>query len=142
MRMKYGLAIALIGASALAGCTTDKAAEELNSKWIGQKADDFFIAHGPPQSSYALADGRTIYTWQSVPKVYTLPATSTTSYAFGVANTRYSPATDIKMQCSVQLTVQPNGVIFDIKPTGDSIGEWAMSRCSEIFAPPPPPTEG
>ncbi|GLK71686.1 hypothetical protein KHC23_12925 [Ancylobacter dichloromethanicus] len=141
MKARHGAALAFCGVLLLAGCTTEKAAEQLNSEWIGRAADDFFVAHGPPQSSYDLADGRKIYAWQSVPKIYTLPATSTTSYSFGVANTSYSPAADIKMQCSVQLTVQPNGIIFDIKPTGDSIGEWAMSRCSEIFAPPPP-TEG
>ncbi len=69
------IALALAMGAALAGCkTTEEASRALRGKWIGQKADDFFIEHGPPQSRYELEDGGAIYTWRGGETSYVRPA--------------------------------------------------------------------
>lgn len=132
-------ALSVIAAS-LAGCTTDQARTTMQSEWIGKPSDEFFLKNGPPVSDFALSDGRRIYTWQSGVKNFSMPATSSTTFSgsgpYVTATTRTSGGGNIAVSCSALITVQPNGVIVDIKPSEDSIGIWTLSRCAELFPAP------
>lgn len=129
--------ILLLFAFALAGCTTEQARQTMQSEWIGKSSDEFFLTNGPPVSEFKLTDGRRIYTWQSGVKNYNMPPmTSTTvtgSGAFTQVNTRTTGGSSVTVSCTAQLTVQPNGIIVDIKPSEDTIGDWTLSRCAELF---------
>ena len=124
----------------LSGCTTEKAAETLRSEWIGKNADNFFLRHGPPSGSFPLTDGRQIFTWQSNVLNYQLPgsarSTSTVSGRSVYTTTTVDPATDVKVYCRVQLVTNAQRTILEIRPDADTIGEWQISRCAEIFSPP------
>mgnify|MGYP005849596035 CR=1 FL=1 len=73
--MARTIAALALGALALAGCqTTEDAAVGLQSRWIGQPVDRFFVENGPPLSSFQLGDGSTIYTWRGGEMSYVQPA--------------------------------------------------------------------
>lgn len=137
--MRYTGLGAIAGmAVAMLGCTTDKAAQQMQSSWVGKSTDSFFIANGPPIGSFTLSDGRTLYTWRSRVSTVHLPATATTTAnTYGgitTATTNVSGGGDVNMYCEAQITAAPNGNIVEIKPVKDTVGAWALSRCSEVFA--------
>jgi hypothetical protein len=122
----------------IGGCTTtEQAANVLHSKWDGQSADSFFLQYGPPVSTYTMADGGKIFSWVGGRANIPLPgsASTTTSIIGSVAlsTTTYQDGGTLALGCSVQIAAAKSGIITAIKPTGDSLGLWQMSRCAEIF---------
>lgn len=136
MNLPASIAIAL-GGLFLGSCTTEKAAESMRSQWIGKPADEFFLTNGPPVSQFKLSDGRLLYSWQSGVKRYNLPPTTSTSVQSAAGLTQVRSTTSgggtASVYCGAQITVETNGIISDIKPSEDTIGEWTLSRCAEIF---------
>lgn len=87
MRGFSGAMAVVACALALGACkTTEEAARNVRGKWIGQRADAFFIENGPPVSSFELDGGGTIYTWRGGETSYVRPARVTTQPAFGSNN--------------------------------------------------------
>ena len=73
------IAALMLPLAALAACTTTEDANRaLQSRWIGQPAERFFAAYGPPIDEYPLSSGK-IYTWRGgdktryIPPVYSRP---------------------------------------------------------------------
>lgn len=65
MKLKTPFAALALASVALAGCTTtEETTANAQSKWVGQSADVFFAAYGPPMSNYPLNNGGTLYTWR------------------------------------------------------------------------------
>lgn len=108
----------------------------LNENLVGSPADQFFINHGPPISSYKLNENKVIYIWTERGKSVQLPGNSTATIStYGntsYVNQTYSPGSQINVQCQIRLVVA-NGVIENVMAHSDSIGLWEMSRCNEIF---------
>lgn len=129
--------ILLLAGLSLAGCTTDKAAQQMQSSWVGRSTDQFFVQNGPPVTSFKLNDGRTLYTWRSGVRNVSMPATATTnattSGGYTVATTNISGGGTASVYCEAQIIAAPTGAIEEIKPVRDTVGLWALSRCSEIF---------
>jgi hypothetical protein len=122
----------------LGGCNTTQQAElAMQTRWKGQKADEFFIAHGLPQSEFTLSDGRKMFSWKSGTITYGLPgsAQSRTTVLGGMAltNTTYTPGGSVDVFCSAQIIVGRSGLIEEIRPHEDTIGRWNTSRCAELF---------
>jgi hypothetical protein len=124
-------------AALLSGCLSTDAAPTMQAAWLGRSADDFFIQYGPPYSEHTLSDGRVIYLWTGGQKNYHLPGTaSTTSNIIGgtvYSSTTFSGGSTIDVECVAQIVALPDQTIVEIKPYKDTIGEWALSRCQEIF---------
>lgn len=134
------LGLAIVISAVVGGCTTDQAKKTMQSEWIGRHSDEFFLTNGPPISDFMLQDGRRIYTWQSGVQNFNMPATSSTTFSgsgpYMTATTQTSGGGTITVSCKALITVQPNGLIVDIKPSEDSIGIWTLSRCAELFPAP------
>ena len=65
MKFKSAFAALSLASVALAGCTTtEETTANAQSRWVGQPADVFFAAYGPPRSNYPLNNGGTLYTWR------------------------------------------------------------------------------
>jgi hypothetical protein len=122
----------------LAACATTKdAGRALQSSWSGRNADDFFKTYGPPQTEFTLGDGGKIFEWTGGNASVALPATANTTATRIGSTTTYqttvSGGGDLQLACKVQITTNAKREIVEIKPTGDSIGMWNISRCGEIF---------
>jgi len=108
MRFVIGIAALMV-----AGCnSTEQASTAARSRWIGQSADGFFVAHGAPKQTHTLASGGRVYTWESVSR----PAGITT-----------------QLVCSADIVTDSGNRISEVRIREDGIGMWNMSRCSEIF---------
>jgi predicted small secreted protein len=94
MRKHKRICMICLGAAvALAGCvTTEQAGQVIQSRWIGQGADEFFQAYGAPRSEFALSNGSVMFTWRggettkhiaatyAAPTAPALPGFGTTSF--------------------------------------------------------------
>jgi len=118
----------------LAGCTTtDQANTALTSKFAGRKTDTFFLQYGPPSSRHELDDGRTMYVWAERARTYSTPSSSTVNMIGNVAYVNTTPGATFEVQCQVRIVSGANGTIDQIVVQNDSIGDWQMSRCNEVF---------
>ena len=63
-------------ALSLAGCgaTTQEVEKSVESKYLGQPSDAFFMRYGAPQSSFKLNDGGTMYRWRGGETTINVPA--------------------------------------------------------------------
>jgi hypothetical protein len=125
-------------AVALGACqSTQEATKNLQSNWIGQSSDAFFIKHGAPIGDFALADGGKIYTWDGARTSVYIPDVPSTSTAVvgnvAITTTEWSGAHDMNLACVVQIVTDKNRKITEIRPTKDSLGMWQLSRCAEVF---------
>jgi hypothetical protein len=126
--------LAVVLLIALAGCTTtEQANSALASRFKGGAADSFFLAYGPPTSSYKLASGGTLYTWAESAKTYNMPGHANTSFVGNQAFTTYTPGSSYNVQCTLKIAVDAKGVIQQIDVLSDTMGDWQMSRCNEVF---------
>ena len=137
-------------AAALAGCqTTKQAAQALENRWIGQPADSFFVANGPPVSEFPRDAGGSIYTWRGGEATSYLPAQWHTpapkpaagnQSAFSAFNSRpypvlVQPARRFDYYCEAQIVADASGVIENIRISRDSDGRGlSFSRCAELFS--------
>jgi hypothetical protein len=142
--MKTTLLVAAI-AVALAGCqTTQKAAETLRSDWVGQSADSFFVANGPPVTGFPRDNGGQIYTWRGGEATTTRPGsfqtrTVPTQTLDGrrtmTTTTSYQPPRQVNYVCEAQIAADPQGIIESIRISRDTGGMGlSFSRCAELFA--------
>lgn len=136
------LTVALAGL-ALAGCqTTEEAARNIQNRWLGQPADSFFVANGPPVSSFSRDNGGQIYTWRGGEHTSVTPAQMRTTIQQGkpapfqrssVIST-YQPAQRHDYVCEAQIAVDPAGVIESVRISRDTDGVgFSLSRCAEVF---------
>ena len=110
----------------------------VQSKFIGQKADQFFIARGPPASEYRLSDGGSIYTWIGGEKGYSIPSTSSVNVrptaGRGVTSTATThPGGTLAIGCTLELHADARGIVRSIRLAQDTIGAWHVSRCAEVL---------
>ncbi|MEN5083508.1 hypothetical protein ABE438_13580 [Bosea sp. TWI1241] len=142
--MKTSLLVATI-ALAMAGCqTTQKAAETLRSEWIGQSADSFFVANGPPVTAFPRDNGGALYTWRGGEATSVRPASFQTRSVptqtldgrrTMTTTTTYQPPRQFNYVCEAQIAADPQGVIESIRISRDSDGMGlSFSRCAELFA--------
>ena len=105
---------ALIGLMfTITACSTTRSARrDMESRWVGRSADDFFFANGVARSKQGLANGGTIYIWDK--------ATRTSSGS--------KPTF-----CIAVISTDASGKIKRIQPNADAVGKWKISRCSELF---------
>ncbi|UJW74342.1 hypothetical protein [Rhizobium sp. SL42] len=161
MTMKFRYTV-LAAFMALAGCTTTEEAQQvIQSRWIGQPIDSFFIQYGPPISQYPLASGTIIYTWRGgdrtryIPPTYTMPEpartvvrteTRQTGSGQTVTQTRViardpgwgpemiSPPQYQQLFCELQITADKSNNIMTIRASNDTDGEGlSLSRCAEVL---------
>lgn len=127
--------LAVVLLLALAGCTTTQQANKvLETRFKGSSADSFFLAYGPPSSSYKLnSGGGTLYTWSEQAKNYTMPMRANTTMYGNQAYTTFSGGGSYSVQCSLKIAVDAGGTIQTIDVLSDTMGDWELSRCHEVF---------
>ncbi|MCO5089504.1 hypothetical protein [Bosea sp. (in: a-proteobacteria)] len=149
MMVRTILAVGFV-AVALAGCqTTKQASEVLENRWIGQPADAFFVANGPPASEFTRDTGGAIYTWRGgeatshLPAQWQMPASkpaNRSQSAFSGFNPQpypvlVQPARRIDYYCEAQIVADASGVIENIRISRDTDGRGlSFSRCAEVFS--------
>ena len=88
-----------------------------------------------------MTDGGKIFTWVGGQANIPLPGTaSTTTNVIGntaTSTTTYQDGGNLALGCRVQIVTNQSGAIAAIKPIGDTLGMWQMSRCAEIFGVTP-----
>ncbi|MEP0941253.1 MAG: hypothetical protein ABJH63_18845 [Rhizobiaceae bacterium] len=137
-RLRIGLGVAVFAESVLAGCTTTKDANEgLKLRYLGSPVDDFFIKHGPPQQQHISDSGKRLYVWSENPILNVSPGSTNTTVSVGngstIATTTSTPNTTTVIQSQVKIVTSASGTIENIQAHGDTIGNWELSRCAEIF---------
>lgn len=131
--------LSLCVAMAFCGCsTTQQATTRLTADYVGKSLDSFVLDHGIPHSKYQLDDGGFVYVWSSGVIVVQMPTTTTVSGTVSPYGTYSSHATtsgggQIEVFCEIQIQTDPNNIIRSLKPIKDTIGNWELSRCAEIF---------
>ena len=160
--MKKKLVHLALVAMVLSACTTTEEAQQvIQSRWIGQPVEAFFIRHGPPVSEFAMQSGNVIYTWRGgdttryIAPTYTSaqPAQATvrtetreTQPGVTVTETRVvgvtpgrpaqmiSPPRYEDLFCELQITVDTTQIIRNIRASNDTDGEGlSLSRCAEVL---------
>ncbi|GAA0503847.1 MULTISPECIES: hypothetical protein [Pigmentiphaga] len=131
-----GLAAALLLVS---GCaTTEETNSAIRARWIGQSTDAFFSQYGPPQRSYKLGDGSSVYNWrggeksiQHAAQYRDVPRDKDSKKTDRVM---VSPARTEELFCELQINANAAGSITAIQTTRESSGAgFSFSRCAEIF---------
>jgi hypothetical protein len=127
----------LSGLLALAGCaTTEQANEVIQSRYMGQPVDRFFLDRGPPIAEHRLNDGRMMYLWTSGTEPGLLPS-SATGFVTMIGSTAWwtgwGTAPGAELECRVRIVASRSGRIVQILTQRDTIGWWELSRCHEIF---------
>jgi hypothetical protein len=101
-----------LAALLLAGCaTTEQALNTLNSRYVGQSADDFFSRYGPPVRTHRVSAGGYTSMWES-------------------PGSRVGGTT---IQCMLTINANSENRISSINVYGDTVGMWGLSACAEIF---------
>ena len=118
--MKSGIsyllaAVMLVLASCAPRATTEHFEAALN-RWVGKPFDDLVVRIGPPNSSFKLDDGNTVYQWNIQNFVTTgggITSAPVTNYGTGttvwvpVAN----PAVTHNLYCNVRIITAPDKTI-------------------------------
>ncbi len=131
VKLRKALVVALLP---LAGCTTTEQANKvLESRFQGSSTDAFFLAYGPPSSSFRMNDGRILYSWQERDKTNDRSITVNTTVVGNQTFSTVTPDSSADAQCEVKILAEPNGKIARIDVASDSLGDWQLSRCNEIF---------
>lgn len=122
----------------LVGCnTTEQANAVLEGKFQGTQVDSFFKRYGPPARSFRTQDGDTIYIWMEAPQNHYIPPTAvTTVNTYGTtsfADTSFFGGDSYTVQCQLKVIADRRGVIKDIVSHNDTVGNWDLSRCHEVY---------
>lgn len=131
-----GLVAALLLA---AGCaTTEETNSAIRARWIDQPGDLFFAQYGPPQRSYKLNDGSSVYNWRGGEKSVQYAAQYRDVPRSGDAKktdrVMVSPARTEELFCELQINTNAAGRITAIQTTRESSGAgFSFSRCAEVF---------
>lgn len=162
MPLSRHLIAALIPLALLSACTTTEDANRaLQTRWIGQPAERFFAAYGPPTGEYPLSSGK-IYSWRGgdktryTPPTYSTPEpdrtivrTQTRTDGSGktvVTETRIvqrdpfwepemiSPPQYQQLFCELQINTDKSDIIVSIRASNDTDGDgFSLSRCAEVL---------
>ena len=135
----------ILAALTLTACqSSQEAAKLVQSEWIGQRADAFFVANGPPRDSFLRDGGGTIYTWRGGDATITRPgqlrARQTVSPTYDGRPARgaivsYQPPQQLNYFCEMQIATNDQDVIESIRISRDTAGTgFSFSRCGEVFA--------
>lgn len=128
------LPVAII-AIAVCGCTTTEQANKLvASKYMGGQTDAFFTKFGPPESSYKLQSGDTLFTWAERARYWNTPGSVQTTVVGRTAISTVTPGDKVLQQCQLKILASPDGRIREINVLNDSLGVWQLSRCNEVFS--------
>ena len=122
----------------LAACASTKdAAAVLDSRYVGKNLDEFVIRHGAPFQRHNLNSGDVMYSWSSGVTSYQMPSTTTvqgTRTPTGFSGTATTiPGGTVSTFCEVQIVTTSTGMVKSIRPVRDTLGNWALSRCAEVF---------
>lgn len=138
--MKRSILVAAIALMSvvLSGCnTTEQANAVLEQKYQGTQVDAFFLEYGPPVRSFRTKSGDSIYIWAEEAKNYYIPPTASTSInTYGTtsyATTNFYGGGSINVQCQLKVIADRRGVIKEIVAHKDTVGDWDLSRCHEVF---------
>lgn len=77
MRSASRLHLALLVVTFAISCSTTAGYEKILDSWVGTDISDLIESWGPPTSTYALPDGRTMYTWDISAGAVAVPAGNT-----------------------------------------------------------------
>jgi len=111
-------------------------ADDLNHRFIGQPANDFFRQYGLPGDDFELSEGGTVYRWASVrsamiPADVTVRRYTSPDGTYEVADTYSLPSE--AQYCELRIYADSENVIEKFAVSVDTMGKWSSSRCSEIF---------
>ena len=129
--------VAAISTLITACASTQDAAVALGMHFGGKNIDEFVVRHGAPYKRHELTTGDVMYTWSSGVTSYQVPTTTSvqgtrTSTGFvGTATT--TGGGTISTFCEVQIITTSTGVVKTIYPIRDTLGNWTVSRCAEVF---------
>lgn len=135
----------VLAALALTACQSSQEAVRLvQSEWVGQRADAFFVANGPPRDSFPRDGGGMIYTWRGGDATITRPgqlqARQTVGPAYDGRPLRGAivndqPPQQLNYFCEMQIAADNQDIIESIRISRDTAGTgFSFSRCSELFA--------
>jgi hypothetical protein len=131
------ISVVLVAALLTACASTQDAAAALGVRYAGKNIDEFVVRYGAPYQRHELNSGDIMYTWSSGVTSYQMPSTTTaqgtrTPTGFvGVATT--TGGGTLSTFCEVQIITTPAGLVKSIYPIRDTLGNWAISRCAEVF---------
>lgn len=152
MKLGVNIAAVVILATLASACTTTQEAQQvLQSRWVGQPADAFFMRYGAPASSYRMANGGQLYTWRGGDKErYIAPV-----YAAGSAKTTTVTSSDGRqvtietpgqqrmvsgprtetLFCEIEIAATPDNRIAALRASNDTPGDGitSLSRCAEVL---------
>jgi len=119
--------------------STQDASNALSARFVGKNIDEFVLRYGAPYQRHQLNSGDLVYAWNSGVTSHQMPATTSvqgtrTPTGF-VGTTTTTGGGTINTFCEIQIVTAPNGTVRSIHPTRDTIGNWVLSRCAEIFSP-------
>ncbi|SMR83440.1 hypothetical protein SAMN04488030_3359 [Aliiroseovarius halocynthiae] len=138
MKQKIFTAVVFGSFLTVASCnSTEQANNVLAQKYQGSQVDAFFLQHGPPVRSFRTKAGETIYIWAEEPKNYYVPPTANTTLnnygATSYATTNFYGGGSYNVQCQLKVIADRRGVIKQIAAHKDTVGDWDLSRCHEVF---------
>lgn len=156
MKLRIVGSLALLTLALGACTTTEEAQQVLQSRWIGQPVDNFFMRYGPPYASYQMGNGGEVFSWHGGDKTryiapsYTTgtPATTTvqttptpgggmqttTVRTPGTMPQMISPGRVDELFCEIQITTDSTQRIAMIRATNDTDGAgMSLSRCAEVL---------
>jgi len=118
--------------------STQKVADKIGYRYIGQNLDLFVRENGIPYSKYQMSGGGYIYAWNSGVVALKMPAT--TSFSGNVSSTGYVNGTATttgggtwNLYCEIRIQTDRNNTVNSITIINDTWGRWTTSRCHEVF---------
>ena len=120
----------LVLALGLAGCVPDPkiTGNELTTHYADAHIDDFVTVYGPPSATWAKSNGHTVYRFERGHDQMAIPL-------YGTYGTTWYP---YAIGCTLLVETDRKDRIVDVGVEKDSEGIWQLSRCQEVFGPPPP----
>lgn len=111
--------------AALAGCATTENYEKILQTWVGEHVDALVASWGPPDSSFDLASGGKVITYEETRNVYipgsshSIPITHVSRNPDGsiVTSTTYlqhhTPDQNYQKSCKTSFTINGDGVVME-----------------------------
>ena len=132
--LRFGSLLLIVALAA--GCTTATVSDDLQTRFIGMHADDFFFQWGAPVSSKTHHHGGRNYLWMSgrdseYEPGYegTVDLIGNTAWWRGYRVEAYQP----QLECRVDIVTAPNGIITAIRAHPGNADWWDVRRCREVF---------
>jgi hypothetical protein len=135
------IAMAMLPIFMLAGCNNARPpaaiTDDLNRRFDGESANEFFFQYGFPTETFEYSDGNTVYKWTSScsrrePSAvsvhrFTSPQGTYEIVADNVGGKPQAQYCEMRIYADSENTIQGFAVMVD------TMGKFGSSRCSEIF---------